>query len=556
MAGTLRRGGTGASVVGNPCDFIGARRRFSVNGAWLIVSRLTAGKHVANSVSPGLPEPCTIGAHESRPASLALRGPDRGSFTLANHFAGAWWLAWLAPVPVLWLAFGQTNPMTVLATALGAAGLGAAALALPYLGVVPEPALGAAIALAAIGFAVCVMGARLAGRTVTPMAGALVFAALWTVWDFVAASGPDGTLFSPATSQAGIPILIQSAALAGAWTITFLLGAVAACLALAFRKRNALYVLPAVGLFTVNLAFGALHMQQTQGAEHHVVLIDSDALAEASAIDRRDIALGAVLAYAAEIRLRARGADLVVLPERIAVLRPAWRETAIAYLRAAAFGSGATIIAGFEMHDGRGARNIALIVAPGNGSVPDYVQASGASPAQGPAVAISHDLNYFAALRRRVAGERKGLMAVPAWDFGADATAEAHKAILRGVENGFAVARTARDGKLVLADALGRTVAQRRSEADGFTVLARDLREGPQPGRTPYDRIGDVFVWFCAGMAGAILLFGLLRMVLAATPARDMRARRPLPGRLSGLGGLATVRRQAVPARRVTPPKR
>ena len=98
-------------------------------------------------------------------------------------------------------------------------------------------------------------------------------------------------------------------------------------------------------------------------------------------------------------------------------------------------------------------------------------------------MAISHDLNYFAAMRNRGPLARPGLLAVPAWDFGADATAEAHKAILRGVENGFALARTARDGKLVLADALGRVVAETRTGDDGFTVLARDLSEGARPGQ-------------------------------------------------------------------------
>ena len=301
------------------------------------------------------------------PARLALFCAvlTAAALTLSNHFAGAWWLAWLAPVPVLWLAFGEANPVMVLATALAAAGLGTAALALPYFGVVPEPTLAAAVALSAMGFSLCVMGARLAARTLVPLAGAPVFAALWTLWDFIAASGPDGVLVSPATSQAGSPILIQTAALFGAWTITFLLGAVAACLALAFRKRNALYVLPAAACSWPISPMAPCICSRARGRNGGSSLIDSDGLAEASAIDRRDIALGAVLAYAAEIRLKARGRRpcRAARTHRHVCGRPgAAPRSTICGRRPTA--PAPRSLPDSKLPDGRGGHNIALIVPP------------------------------------------------------------------------------------------------------------------------------------------------------------------------------------------------
>lgn len=462
---------------------------------------------------------------------------------LASRFGGLWWLGWIAPVPVLWFAFGKTNPMAALAVALGAGALAALAHFATYFAVLPAPALGAAVALSAIGFALCVMLSRFAGRTVAPFAAPLAFAALWTVWDFVASSGPDGALVSPAYSQAAMPMMIQSASLFGGWAITFLLGAVAGFVALAFRSGNALYLLPAAALFIGNLGFGALHMAQDQGPERRVVLIDSDALAEASTVDRRDIALGAVLAYAAEIRLAAQNAGLVVLPERIAILRPAWRDEAVSYLHAVSAATGATIIAGFEARGSGAPRNIALTVTP-DGKTSAYVQSGGQAPAQ-TAIAISHDLNFFAGMRTRMIREQSGLLAVPAWDFGADAAAESHKAILRGVENGTAIARSARDGTLLLADAQGRTIAEAHTGADGFTALSGELAAGANPGRTLYDRIGDVFVWFAAFLGAFLVLGGAARAMLGLAPARDMRERRFRPVFRPGLVRVSVAARHA-----------
>lgn len=468
---------------------------------------------------------CTIAPMKDGRLPLLCAGLMAAGFVLASHFTWAWWLAWLAPVPLLWFAFSQANPVTVMAAALGAGALMALGWAWPYAGVLPAPELQAAVALSAIGFALCVMGARLAGRAVSPMAAVAVFAGLWTLWDFVAASGPDGALASPAFSQASSPVLIQSAALFGGWVVTFLIAAVSGFLALAFQRRNVLYLLPAAALFTANLAFGAFHMDREHGPDRRVTLIASDKLAEAGSVDQRDIALGAVLAYAAEIRLKAQGSDLVVLPERIAVLRPAWRQAAIGILRAGAAGTGATVVAGFAWRDSGAAHNIALAIAP-DGGVSQYVQGR----AGGIPVAISHDLNFFALLRHRAAKHRFGLIAVPGWDFGRDEMMQMHKAILRAVENGFALARTARDGMLVLADAHGRVAGEKSSaSADGFSVLTGVVAIGAAPGQTLYDRIGDGFVWGAGGLALSLLLYGLLRVVLSLTPAEDMRRRISMP---------------------------
>jgi apolipoprotein N-acyltransferase len=71
--------------------------------------------------------------------------------------------------------------------------------------------------------------------------------------------------------------LIQSAALVGFVGITFLLGAVAAGIALSLRTRNPAPVLIAAGLFAANAAYGYWQVSRVPAASLRVALIDSNA---------------------------------------------------------------------------------------------------------------------------------------------------------------------------------------------------------------------------------------------------------------------------------------
>ncbi len=459
-------------------------------------------------------------------AIRALRQPllctlfSAAGFYLSTNLGGVWLLAWFAPAPVLWLAFGRTNPMVALYCAIAAAALGALNLLPAYLGVVPDQTLAAAIALSALGFGVSVMLGRFAANVLAPAAGPLAFAAAWTAVDFIASLGPDGAIASPAYALARVPVFIGSAADLGPWVLTFLLGLVAGLVALAYQRRHAIWLLPAAALLAADLAAGAVHLQEPQGPAQRVVLLSADSIAESGTADDANLALGAVLAYAVEIRMAADGAALVVLPERIAVLRPQWQEQVFALLQSASRFTGATIVAGFEAKDGATTRNIAWTVTP-DASAP-VVSAQGAAGRAGAddAVAIADDLNFQDQMRLRMANEHPSLLVVPAWDFGADAGFQARKAILRGVESGVALARTARNGELTLSDALGRVHAMAKTQAQGFSIAAADLPLAPNAGTTLYDRIGDVFGWSALALS-LCLTFGSLARLL--WPARDLR---------------------------------
>jgi apolipoprotein N-acyltransferase len=78
---------------------------------------------------------------------------------------------------------------------------------------------------------------------------------------------------------------------------------------------------------------------------------------------------------------------------------------------------------------------------------------------------------------------------------------------VRGVENGFALARAATDGRLTLSDRYGRVVAEAVTSRVDATVLTADI--GLRSGGTPYARYGDVFAWIAVGAAVVLIGFRL-----------------------------------------------
>jgi apolipoprotein N-acyltransferase len=130
-------------------------------------------------------------------------------------------------------------------------------------------------------------------------------------------------------------------------------------------------------------------------------------------------------------------------------------------------------------------------------------------------IEICKDMDFNRMLRKD-SREHADVMAVPSWDFEADAYSHGNMAVMRDVENGFSAARSARDGLLTLSDAQGRILALHRTSKDGFTTLVGDLPRGINAGNTVYDRIGDAFAWFCAAVGAILLLRGFLPQKKAA----------------------------------------
>jgi apolipoprotein N-acyltransferase len=322
-------------------------------------------------------------------------------------------------------------------------------------------------------------------------------------------------------------MLMQSASLVGFLGVTFLMGAVAAGLAATFRTRDPVPAVIAVALFALNAGFGAWRMSEPPKSTMRVALIESDDTVGRFQKDNKDATFKAIDAYAAEIaKLKDSHVQLIVLPENISRVSPAWRDEAQAKF-AAVVPPDATLVVGFNTFVDGAVRNVSWAYAPGAKTPVTYAKrrlipglesaffTPGPGPlalANGTGLEICKDMDFQAMVRADEVATHPQLLAVPAWDFDKDDWSHARVAVLRSVENGVPMARTARDGLLILNDRYGRIVAKARTVGP-FTTLVGDLPLDGRGGNTLYDRIGDVFGWLCAVLGIGLVALSFVKRV-------------------------------------------
>jgi apolipoprotein N-acyltransferase len=232
-----------------------------------------------------------------------------------------------------------------------------------------------------------------------------------------------------------------------------------------------------------------------------------------------EAALALTTAYADAARtLAQKGARIVVESEKIGLLTRTNRAALNAPLSRATRETGAIIVVGYE-ESADEERNIALVFTP-DGKVTSYYKrhmvpglellvpgTSSGFLGGGRAVAICKDMDFPRTIRADAQAHIR-LMYVPAWDFGADAWLHSRMAIMRGVENGFALVRAAKDGLLTATDAEGRVLARMPSSKAGMVALVANVPQGP--GDTLYLRIGDVFAWACLALFAGLTFTAIL----------------------------------------------
>lgn len=226
--------------------------------------------------------------------------------------------------------------------------------------------------------------------------------------------------------------------------------------------------------------------------------------------------------------------DLVVFPEKDLRVDDTTLAPLIAQFTAVAREYWTTIVLGIEQHTGASVYNTALVFAPttrddtDDGTadpvvyhkrypipgVEDHftpgdraVFAPGFDGRVG--VVICADLGQVS-LGREYGRAGAALLAAPGLDFDVDAWSQSRVQLIRGVENGYPIARAARQGYLTISDSHGRVLAQSRT--GGADTVAVTAQLPLVPGGTLYSRWGDWFAWLClAQTALAAAAIGLDR---------------------------------------------
>jgi apolipoprotein N-acyltransferase len=447
-------------------------------------------------------------------------------FYFSTGLGEQWWLVWLAPIPIMWFVFGDTKWWQAFLAAWLAYAIGSASPLRAYWGFIPAPLLLLSLLGPSLLFATSAMAGRRVFRAIGPIWGALAFAALWTLFDYIIAFNKGGGSSStPATSEVGAPLLMQCVSLFGQFSLTFLIGFFGAGIAASLRTRTALPAAVAVALFVTNAAFGYWQISTSPSATIRTALINSDDTDNTAHTWKEQDFDNTVDAYTKQIEaLRGKGVKLIVIPEKISIVKPQWAPAAQAKLAAAARDVGATLVIGMDMRDGAKAYNVSWAFAPQiptaavyakrhfvPGLESEYTKGSGPlALSNGTGLEICKDMDFEGMIRRDEVATKPLLLAVPAWDFGKDGWSHGRIAILHSVENGVPMARAARDGLLTLTDRYGRIVAAAKT-TDGFKTLIGDLPLAGRGGETLYDKIGDIFPWLCAALGLGLTAFAFLK---------------------------------------------
>lgn len=436
-----------------------------------------------------------------------------------------WPLAWIAPAPLLWLVYSPRAPSrrALILTWTAVVLLWAAApiiRAIMGVGVSMLPQIALQVGMTSVLYIGCFAAARYAQRTLPPLGALLMLPAAATsaAYLLMLASGGD-SFGSAAYTQVDAPVLIQSASLFGLRGIEFMLALFANALALSLRTppRAPLYMGVAIAVAAINIGFGVTRLQSPPTAETlRVAAAAQDLPLNGNLPSGAEKVSATTRAYANEGRtLAGLGAKVIVFPEITAVLTPQWQGQALAPLQTLAQESGASISMGFaEINEADAVHNVALTFRPG-ADMARYVKRHTLLPldhsirgttdgilGDGRALAICKDLDFPATIR---SDAQKGirLMLVPAADFESDRWIHARMSIMRGVENGFAMVRAARNGLVTISDDRGRVIARANTNPSSITHVVADVPLGS--GDTLYRRFGDWFAWVCIALVIALL---------------------------------------------------
>ena len=440
-----------------------------------------------------------------------------------------WWVAWFAPGLLLGLSlaterFWARQGLVALAVAIGMT-----ANYTYFRSVMPLPAVIFSLTgmtllwMLILGMSRRIIVTYRAGWTV--LALPVLYVALDTA---LAHFTPDGNFASLGYTQSDVLPIAQLASVAGVGGLLFVLMLLNSALALALHFRlgipgaRAAYV-GAVTVFVATAAFGWWRLQ-TPVSGHDVKF----GLAAIDSIPNPEPGVAAKIwdQYDAQVlALAGSGAKIVVLPEKINVLSSNDADLRQARLRDLASNNKVWLVAGLGVDDGKERRNEAWWYAPDGRLATNYLKHHMAPPEREfvagheyptndidgvrYGVAICKDM-HFADLGRGFAERGAAVMLVPAWDFYRDRFMAMNMTKLRGIESGFTVVRSSRDGLLTVSDPYGRLLAAEESAGLPGTALLSTVKVGAHV-PTIYARIGDALGWICLALAPLLMAASFIR---------------------------------------------
>jgi apolipoprotein N-acyltransferase len=450
-------------------------------------------------------------------------------FYFGNGLEPWWPLMWFAPLPLLLFAL-RTKWWVAALTTVAAMMLGSLNLWSYLVGRLGLPVFAwVQIFLAAgVAFAAGVLLFRALVLRGAVWSGLLALPALWVSIEVLRnLTTPHGTAGSFAYSQLKFLPFLQLASVTGPWGMSFVLLLFSAAMAIALHllqsspKRSRQVAGVGIGVVALVLVFGLVRLAMpAQKQMVKVGLITSDEKANLMVAEPGADTERLFRDYAREgSRLASEGAQAIVMPEKVGVTLQGKAAGTDAILQSLASRTGATVVAGVVHVDAPVKYNEARIYTPGSDvqrydkehMLPPFesnltvgtTRVLLARPQQTWGVAICKDMD-FSSPSHLYGKAGAGLMLVPGWDFVVDAGWHGHIALMRGVEDGFSVARAAKDGFLTVSDDRGRILGEVSSSSAPFATLLVFVPAAHD--WTVYQSLGDWFAWVAIGLLVVVVM--------------------------------------------------
>jgi apolipoprotein N-acyltransferase len=438
-----------------------------------------------------------------------------------------WSLLWFAPVPIITIAPGL-RASRAFAIATGAWFLGQLNLwkHLAYGIGLSWSLIVVSFLMSSVAFALGVLFVRSFLRRGSIFLAVLAFPCYWVSFEFLSATvSPHSTYGNFAYTQMNFLPLIQIASLTGIWGISFavfLFAAGVGTLASGIGKpqrRLALAVTIGMMVCTV-LLFGEWRLRSKSPAQSVAVTLIAKDVPMSVYLGSEQQTLELLGEYAEEVRRATPlGTDVVVLPEKIGRVSENVLPELDALFSSLANETHAAIDLGLVRRTASADFNSSRFYSPGGKQVnydkhhlllgveteePGSERVLIDHPSGRWGLQICKDMD-FPQLSREYARDGANLALVPAWDFDLDRWLHARMAVLRGVENGFAIARAARNGILTLSDSRGRIVAEKTTLPGQFVSVSGKVDIARE--KTFYTRTGDWFAWLCVSALIVLLVW-------------------------------------------------
>jgi apolipoprotein N-acyltransferase len=439
---------------------------------------------------------------------------------LSNGIDGSLgWLLWISFIPILLVSF-QLSPWQSFFSAFIVGILCKWAWVAYLIKLIPVVPVVMITLISAAIFAMIIVITRQVVISQKSAFASLTFPVLWVTAEFLIATfTKDGTFGSMAYTMSDYLPVIQIAAVTGLFGITFWITLISSALAVAIylRKENKELIRLSI-LFLILIAtpivYGMIRIKTFVPADEMkigMVQLDEKAHQFLNNTNEKDDYKVALL-YAKEVeKLSSEKPDVVLLPEVSLKLNSKNERRILLALNDVAGKLKCTIITGATRIGEDGNQNLAIIL-DGSDQQKEYQKVnlfagevldnykSGARPLSvnisqtQTGIAICKDLDFPRYIKEYNA-QNISMMFVPAWDFESDAWLHSRMAILRGVENGYSIARNARLGRLTLSSPIGEVKYEKATIAGKNISLTGKISTNKM--NTYYSKTGDWFPFFC-----------------------------------------------------------